>query len=460
MKIKDSNRLSRRRFIGTSAAAISAFNIIPRRVLGQPGEESPSDKLNIGCVGVAGMWGGNDVRSVSSQNIYALCDVDSKHLEKTAADYPGAKKYRDFREMLDKEHKNLDAITVTIPDHMHATVAIWAMERGLHVYCQKPMAQTIWEARQMTKAAETYGVKTQMGNQGFSSEGTRLASEIIWSGAIGDVTEVHSRMARQFAGNVRKWPEPKDVPANLNWDVWLGRAQERPYYGGLHPVGWRGYFDFGTQMIGDWAVHMLGPAYMGLMLDSPSSVECTAVQDVNPVTYPSYSCRIDFPERACEHTASGKLPPVSLFWYEGKIAKSYQPPAGLTDEEIKNYNTLFLGTKTIMGTSGRGTGVRLLPKSAMEGFQKPEPVLERVAKGGHHENWISACKSDDPAVQSCSNFSVARPYVEWLLMGTIACRFPNQKLEWNSKEMRFTNNDAANAFIKPTFRKGWELPKV
>jgi len=170
-----------------SAVAVTALNVVPRHVLGAPGKPSANDKLNIGCVGVGGMQGAGDVRRVSSQNIYALCDVDQRHLDKTAAHYPSAKKYRDFREMLDKEHKTLDAITVTIPDHMHATVSLWAMERGLGVYCQKPLTQTVWEARLLAKAARKYKVATQMGNQGYSCEATRVACEIIFNGDLGDI---------------------------------------------------------------------------------------------------------------------------------------------------------------------------------------------------------------------------------------------------------------------------------
>ena len=456
MKVTKSNRLTRRHFLGASAAAVSTFNIVPRHVLGAPGKPSANDKLNIGCVGVGGMQGGSDVRSVSSQNIYALCDVDKNHLNKSAQRYSAAKQYQDFREMLDKEYKNLDAITVTIPDHMHASVALRAMERGLGVYCQKPLTQTVWEARLLTNAAKKYKVATQMGNQGYSCEATRMACELIWNGNLGEVTEVHAMHGGGFARGVTKWPETKDVPAHLNWDHWLGRAQERPYGPKIHPVQWRGFLDYGTQMIGDWGIHILGPTNWGLQLGSPTSVECVSVEGVNPVTYPSYACKMEFPERPCKHVASGKMPPLTLHWYEGRKAGDFKPPEGLTRDDVRRYNAIFVGSKGFMGTSGRGEGVRLLPEASMKDFKKPPRVIDRV-KGGHHGSWIQAVKD---GTQTCSNFTIAGPYAEWLLLGTISWRFPNQKLMWDGKNLRFTNNEEANEYVKPKFRKGWELKDV
>ncbi len=456
MKVKKNRRLTRRHFLGSSAAAVSAVHLIPHHVLGAPGRPGAGDKLNIGCVGVGGMQGGGDVGSVSSQNIYALCDVDQRHLDKAAEKYKGAKTYRDFREMLDKEQKNLDAITVTIPDHMHATVSLWAMERGLAVHCQKPLTQTVWEARLLTLAAKKYKVATQMGNQGYSCEATREACEIMWSGMLGDITEVHSMSGGGFARNIKEWPKAQAVPEFLNWDLWLGRVQERPYGEGIHPINWRGFQDFGTQMIGDWGIHMLGPSNWGLQLGSPTSVECFSVEGVNPVTYPSYACRFEFPERPNKHVPSGKMPPLKLTWYEGSATREFKLPAPLTPEDMKRCNTLYVGTKGYMGTGARGESVTLLPVSRMKDYQKPPRVLERV-NGGHAGSWIQSVKDGKP---TCSNFTVAGPYAEWLLLGAISWRFPNQKLMWDGKSLRFTNNAAANEFVKPRFRKGWELKEI
>ena len=441
--------VTRREFLGVAAVS-AAFTIVPRHVLAGSGQPTPSDKLNLGCVGVGGMQGGSDVNSVSSENIYALCDVDERNLNATGAKYPNAKRYRDFRQMLDKEYKNLHGITITIPDHMHASVALWAMERGLGVYCQKPLTQSVWEARLLTKAAQKYKVPTQMGNQGYSSVATRIACEIMWNGDLGDITEVHSWSGGGFSRDVTAWPPVEEVPKELDWDLWTGRAPEHPYSSKIHPWNWRGFLDYGTQMIGDWGIHQLGPANWGLQLGSPTSVECTAVEGVNPVTYPPYACKMEFPERPNKYVPSGKMPPVTVYWYEGSLTRDFKPPAGLTD-----FNELFVGTKGFMGTGGRGESVRLTPESKMEGFQRPPAVLKRSP--GHFQDWIQSCKGGEPA---CSNFSIAGPYTEWMLLGAICWRFPNEKLLWDGRNLRFTNNEKANEYVKPYFRKGWELKDV
>jgi predicted dehydrogenase len=447
-------RFSRRTFL-KATAALATFSIVPRHVLGAPGQPAPSERMNVGCVGVGGMQGFNDVKSVSRENIYALCDVDEAFLNKAAERYPDAKRYRDFREMLDKEQKNLHGITITIPDHMHATVALYAMERGIAVYCQKPLTQSVWEARLLTKAAQKYKVPTQMGNQGYSSPATRLACEVIWRGDLGDITEVHSLSGGGFARDITQWPAAEPVPPTLNWDLWTGRAAEHAYSPKIHPSNWRGFLDYGTMMIGDWGIHQLGPANWGLQLGSPTSVECIGVEGVNPVTYPSYACKLEFPERPNKYVPAGKMPPVTVYWYEGTLTKSFKPPQGLTTEEIGGHNEIFVGTKGFMGTSGRGESMHLLPVDKMQSFQRPDPILKRSP--GHFEDWIRSCKGSDP---SCSNFSIAGPYTEWMLLGAICWRFPNQKLLWDSKNLRFTNNDKANDYIKPKFRKGWELSDV
>lgn len=456
MKGKDKKMAgtTRREFMAASAA-FAAFTIVPRHVVAGSGMKAPSEKLNIGCVGVGGMQGASDVECVSGENIYALCDVDDGFMALAGLKYPNTKRYKDFREMLDKEYKNLDAITITIPDHMHASVALWAMERGLSVYCQKPLTQSVWEARLMKNAAAKYGVVTQMGNQGYSSEATRIACEIIWNGDLGDITEVHSMSGGGFAREFTQWPPVEEIPKRLDWDLWTGRAAEHTYSAKIHPSNWRGFLDYGTQMIGDWGIHQLGPANWALQLGSPTSVECTAVEGVNPVTYPSYMCKFEFPERPNKFVPAGKMPPVTIYWYEGSMASRFTPPADLKPEDIKDYNEIFIGSKGYMGTTGRGEGVRLVPESKMTGFQKPPHVLKRSP--GHYEDFIQACKGGEPP---CSNFSIAAPYTEWILLGAISWRFPNEKLLWDGQNLRFTNNEKANEFVKPTFRKGWELNEV
>ena len=439
----------------TTTAALTAFSIVPRHVLAQSGQQAPSEKMNVGCVGVGGMQGGNDVRSVSSENLYAFCDVDENFLNRAGERYSVTKRYRDFRKMLDKEQKNLDGITVTIPDHMHATVALYAMERGLGVYCQKPLTQSVWEARLLTKAAQKYKVATQMGNQGYSAIATRVACEVIWNGDLGDITEVHSMSRGGFSRGITEWPAIEEIPETLDWDLWTGRAAEHTYSSDIHPKNWRGFLEYGTQMIGDWGIHMLGPANWALQLGSPTSVECTAVDGVNPVTYPHYSCKMEFPERPHKYVPSGKMPPLTIYWYEGNMTGNFKTPKGLTDQDVQGYNEIFIGTKGFMGTSGRGESVHLIPESKMPDYKNPEKVLERSP--GHFKDWIRACKGGK---SSCSNFSIAGPYTEWMLLGAISWRFPNEKLLWDGKNLRFTNNEKANEYVKPNFRKGWELKDI
>lgn len=453
---QDAKQSSRRLFL-RAFAALAGISIVPRHAVAGSRTLAPSDKMNIGCVGVGGMQGASDVRNVAGENIYALCDVDENFLNKAASLYPAAKKYRDFRQMLDKEAKNLDGITITIPDHMHATVALWAMERGLGVYCQKPLTQSVWEARLLTKAAEKYKVPTQMGNQGYSSEATRMACEIVWAGMLGDVTAVHAMSGGGFARGITAWPAGEPVPPTLDWDLWTGRAPQHTYSSKIHPSNWRGFQEYGSQMVGDWGVHILGPASWALQLGSPTSVECTAVGAVNPVTYPDYACKFEFPERPNPYVPSGKMPPVTVYWYEGMMARTFKALPELSGEARKPYNAFFVGSKSLMGTGGHGTSVRLLPEAAMKDFKKPPQVLKRIQGGGHHKNWIQACKGGEPA---CSNFSIGGPYTQWLLLGAISWRFPHEKLHWDAKNLRFTNNDKANEFIKPPFRKGWELQDI
>lgn len=445
---------TRRQFLSTGVA-LAGFSIVPRAAVARSGKKAPSEKLNVGCIGVGGMQGASDVHNMSEENIYALCDVDEEFLGKAAKEYPKAKLYRDFREMLDKEYKNLDAVTITIPDFMHASVAVRAMERGLAVYCQKPLTQTVWEARLMSKAAAKYGVVTQMGNQGYSSLATRIACEIVWDGQLGDISEVHSMCGGGFARDITAWPLAEPVPETLDWDLWTGRAREHTFSSKIHPSNWRGFLEYGTQMVGDWGIHMLGPANWALQLGSPTSVECTAVEGVNPTTYPHYACKMEFPERPNRYVPGGRMRPVTVHWYEGKMVDRFEPPEGLTREDVKDYNEIFVGSKGYMGTTGRGEGVRLVPESAMKDFKKPPRVLERSP--GHFEDFVKASKKGG---EPCSNFSVAGPYAEWILLGTICWRFPHEKLLWDGPNLRFTNNEKANEFVRPHFREGWELDDI
>ncbi|MFC1781310.1 Gfo/Idh/MocA family protein [Planctomycetota bacterium] len=459
MKIDNNTntKVTRREFLGGAAAtAAAAFTIVPRHVLAGSGQQAPSDMLNVAGIGCGGQ-GGGDLRSAASgNNVVALCDVDETRGGANFVQYPDAKLYKDFRKMLDREQDNIDAVTIGIPDHMHATAAVWAMERGMGVYVEKPLTQTVWEARLLKKAAQKYQVATQMGNQGYSAVATRVATEFIWNGDLGDVTEVHSMSGGGFARGVTQWPAEEPVPDTLNWDLWTGRAPEHTYSSTIHPSNWRGYLDYGTMMIGDWGIHMLGPANwaLGLSYTHPTSVTCTAVEGANSVTYPNYSCVTEFPERDHPYIQGQKMVPVKIYWYEGSMARNFTIPGdtGLTQEDVGRYNEIFIGTEGSIGTGGRGESIGVIRLNTTE---RPPEMIKRSP--GHMQDWIQACKGGDPA---CSNFIISAAYTEWMLLGGISWRFPNEKLEWDGENLRFTNNDKANEYVKPNFRQGWEIEDI
>jgi hypothetical protein len=487
-------------FFGTLLAGV-----IPRGGFGSVaslkalGYQSPNEKLNIGGVGAGGR-AGSVLGGLAGENVVALADVDWARGAEGFTRYPKATKYKDFRQMLDKE-KTVDAVTVVIPDHMHAAVALAAMQRGKHVYVEKPLTRTPWEARLLTDAAARYKVATQMGNQGYSHEATRVAAEIIWAGEIGEVTEVHSFRGRaSWPQGMQTLPAPEKIPDTLDWDLWLGNAAFRPYtsgdqayrkeynqqqYGFYLPFNWRGFYDFGSSLIGDWGIHQLGPANLALRLGSPISVECTKLgEGRSPYTFPRGGTVIKW-----EFAARENMPPVTVYWSD--TGDMYTPPdmtvdqmrqisgtgpeiegasgrgggrgagpggggggRGAAAQQGSGYNTVFVGSKGYLGTSGRGEGVGLIPGSRWAEYQLPPRLLTRSP--GHQRDWVRACKGGEPA---CSNFGVAGPYTEWMVLGAVAARVEG-KLLWDGKKMEFTNNREANKFVKPVFRKGWELKSL
>ena len=489
---------SRRRFFyGTllaGAVPTGGFGSVPS--LKALGYKSYNEKLNIACIGVGGR-GVDDLNACASENIVALCDVDDNRAARTFARFPKLPKYKDFRRMLDKENKNIDAVTIAVPDHMHAIMALACMQRGKGVYLEKPLTRTPWESRLLTMAAQKYKVATQMGNQAYSLDSERVAAEIIWSGEIGNVTEVHgSTLAPVWPQGLQQLPPEEKVPDTLDWDLWLGCAAMRPYSsqanGGIVPWNWRAYFDFSIGPLGDWGIHVFGPANMALQLTSPISVELVEQEGKSKWTYPSRSVlRFDFPAR-------GNMPPVSLYWHDASKPDSAHlyRPKGLENERILpapnnlpehrrkvatradvpsgsyaaplpsvppivpgpigalyDAGSLFIGDKGYMACALRGESIQLLPAERWENYRLPPELLPRPPE--HHLDWIRACKGGEPA---CSNFSVAGPYNEWLTLGAVAYHFEG-KLEWDSAKWRFTNNNEANKYLRPVCRRGWE-PKL
>ncbi|MHC4402606.1 MAG: Gfo/Idh/MocA family protein [Planctomycetota bacterium] len=436
----------RRRDLLGGAAAAAAATIIPRHVLGAPGQPSANNKLNVAGVGVGGM-GSGDVRRVPSENIVAVCDVDASQAARAAKPFPSVKIYRDFRKMLD-EQKDVDAVMVATPDHNHAVVTMAALGRGKHVFCQKPLTHSVHEALEVAKAAKQAKVATQMGNQGQASEGSRLVCEYIWAGAIGKVREIHSWSNRQPDISPRGIPRPGDtppVPEHINWDLWLGPAPKRPYHPCYHPFRWRGWWDFGTGVLGDIGCHNLSAAFKALKLGWPTSVEaCSAHWNAPPEikneTAPLASIvTFRFP-------AQGDRPEVLLRWYDGGM----MPPL---PKEVQPGRNIFKGDGTlIVGDEGMLLGHRLLPETRMQEYGKPPQVLDRSP--GHYQEWIDACKGGKPAG---SNFvDHAGLLAAVVLMGNVAIR-TQKKLLWDAEKLRFTNCEEANWLLHPPYRKGWTL---
>ncbi len=467
MKIKKNN--SRRDFLKSSSLAAAGFLIVPRHVLGR-GFIAPSDKLNIAGIGAGGK-GQSDLFEFSKSpnvNIAYLCDVDDRQIKTSVERFPKAKRYYDFREMLEKEHKHIDAVSVSIPDNCHAVAAIAAMQLGKHVYVQKPMTHDIYEARMLTEAAKRYKVVTQMGNQGSSGNGVRTMQEWYNAGLIGDATAIHVWTNRPVWPQGNGTPKSTDpVPPELKWDLWLGPTQEQTYHKEYVPFNWRGYWAFGTGALGDMGCHLIDPAFKTVGLGYPSEVECSAVSifekmwtpDYNPESCPAASSIIlKFPGK------QGK-PDVKMYWNDGGILP--ERPDELGPDEVFGDNegcgVLITGTKGKMMCGTYGINPTLLPTSKTKEVHVPE-TLARVPEG-HYLQWVNACIAGYGQKELSSSFDYAGPLTETVLMGNLALRswnvknekdFPGRKkLLWDAVNMKITNFDEANQFVKREYRKGW-----
>ena len=467
--------VSRRTFMSAAASTAAAFTIVPSRVFGK---DAPSNKLNIAVIGIGGR-GNVDLAGVRGENIVALCDVDMERAADNIRKNPRAKVFRDFRVMFDKMEKDIDAVVVATPDHTHYVAAMAAMQRGKHVYCEKPLAHSVYETRKMTEAAKKYDVRTQMGNQGHSYEHIRLCCEWIWDGAIGEVREVHAWSDRPMGGFAfpSGLPRPKDrppIPDKLDWDLWLGPAQYRPYHPLYAPIYWRGWLDFGTGALGDMGCHILDPSFWALKLGSPVSVEANVSYNPSPEFWsscmaaggnpkeeiPAYLDLLrkeTFPVASIvryEFPAREGMPPVKLTWYDGSLLPP-RPIEHLEDRELGTNGALIIGDKGIIKHGSHGAkGCRIIPESAMQAYlpNLPEKTIPRIES--HHQDWIDACKSGK---ESSANFDYGGALTEMVLLGVIAMRVPDQKLIWDANKMQFTNSNEANALLKPNYRAGWVL---
>jgi predicted dehydrogenase len=460
-----SRRSTRRQFIQQTGLAGLGFWVAGG--LSLAARKSANDKLNIACIGVGGK-GSSDVDGAATVgNIVALCDIDEKILdrkfnqedEKTKKrPYSQAKKYNDFRKMLEEMGKSIDAVTVSTPDHTHAVAAMMAIKMGKHVYCQKPLTHTVHEARALREAAKKYNVCTQMGNQGSAENGLRQAVEVVQAGVIGPVTEVHVWTNRPIwpqAPKLTKRPDPKPVPPHVHWDLWLGPAPERPYADGYHTFAWRGFWDFGTGALGDMACHTANMPFRALRLASPTSIEAKN-GELNPETYPGWATiTFQFPAR-------GDMPPLKLVWYEGhRDGKKNLPPKKLFHGvRPSDSGSLLVGKKAnLYSPDDYGAQFAVLPKGGYfeEGSPKVEKRLPRNGRGdtGMKEEWARAIMENKPEI-AYSNFAFAGLLTETILLGNVAMR-AGKKLEWDASNMKFTNASDAEKFLHFEYRKGWTL---
>ncbi len=450
------NKDSRRNFLKKSVVLPSII-ILPRHVLGGNGYTSPSDKLNIAGIGVR-KWGmgANNLSKCETENIVALCDVDQKQASLTYKKYPKAKVYKDYRVMLENQN-DIDAVIVATPDHNHAVITMLAMKMGKHVYCQKPLTHTVYEARMITEAAKKYKVQTQMGNQGRSSNEIRSLKEWIDDDAIGKVREVFAWTDRPVGGHawdtfaVKAMSKDKPpIPDGLDWNLWLGPAPYRDYHPDYHPLSWRAWMDFGTGSMGDMGCHILDPSFYALDLGAPSEIQATSthwIPEISSQTFPSASIvRMKFPKR-------GKHPELSLTWSDGRIL----PPI---PEEFNDGERFSLSGAMLVGDEGKivhdshgASGLRIIPEEKMKNYKQPEKTIPRV-NTSHEGDWIRACKDGEPA---SSSFDYGGPLTEMALLGMISIRLKDQRLKWDSENLKFTNNEEANRLLHKEYRKGWSL---
>ena len=448
------DKMSRRNFMQKSAIAAAGLTIVPSSVFGKSfGHTAPSDKLNIAGVGIGGMGNANLKNMEGTENIVALCDVDWRYSKGVMDRFPKAKKFYDYREMYDKMGKKIDAVLVATADHTHAIISADAISMGKHVYCQKPLTHSVYESRLLTKLADKYKVATQMGNQGASGEGVSQTCEWIWNGEIGEVTKVEAFTDRPI------WPQGLNAPTQvdeiaktLNWDLFTGPAEMRPFNQIYHPWNWRGWWAYGTGALGDMACHILHPVFKSLNLKYPTKVQGSSTLLLKDCAPQAQHVKLIFPAR--DNMPKVAMPEVEVHWYDGGLRPDLPVgfPAG-KDMNNSGGGVIFHGTKDTLICGCYGKDPWLL-----SGRKPNAPKVCRRVNTSHEQDWIRACKeSPENRVKTTSDFSEAGPFNEMVVMGVLAVRLQNlnKELLWDGENMTFTNindNDKIKIQISDNFK--------
>ncbi|MGI8603939.1 MAG: Gfo/Idh/MocA family protein [Verrucomicrobiales bacterium] len=450
--------MKRRSFLSSSTAAAFGFQFVPGPVLrAQEGGNTPNNKIRLAVIGCGGQ-GGSDLGNMASEDIVALCDVDDRRAAGSFTKFPKAKRFKDFRKMFDAMSNGIDAVLVATPDHCHAVAALTAIGHGKHVYCEKPLARSVAELRAMRKAALEKKVITQVGNQGHSSDHIRLFCEMVWSGAIGNVTEVHAGCDAfkdvycQINKQQQIESERPEVPKELDWDLWLGPAAPRPYHPAYVPFNWRGFSAFGSGCIGDWVCHVLDPTFWALDLDMPTAITAET-KGYDPAKHADFypkGTKITF-----EFPAKGDRGPVKIIWHDGDFAIPQPEELNADKRKVVGTGAVVIGDKgkIMHGSHGAG-GCRLIPESRMKDFKIPDQKIPRVKNGDHQKDWLNAVRENRPAG---SSFEYGGALTEIGLLGVIAIRRAGTRLEWDTTQMKFTNDAQANSYISPAYREGWKI---
>jgi predicted dehydrogenase len=415
--------------------------------LARPRVEAANEKLSIAIVGAGGR-GWDNLNGVQGENIVALCDVDDRSAAKAYEAFPKAARFRDYRKMFDTMHAGIDAVVCSTPDHMHAPVCLAAMRLGKHVYCEKPLTWSIEEARLMASTATEQRVRTQMGTQGMAGNNARAGVEVIRSGVLGEVSELHvwtDRAAGWWPQGVERPAEAEAPPKELDWDLWLGVAPKRPYHSSYAPFRWRGWQDFGTGAVGDMGIHNAAMAIVGLELNAPTVVEIVETSSVMKDTFPAWSkLRFQF-ERREGHV------PITMYWYDG----GKRPSAELIDGgELANNGAIVVGSKgTLYSIEWTGGDWRLLPAEKFRDFTKPTPSLARAPNENHYDEWIQAAKGGAPAF--CAFETFGSKLTEIMLVGNLALR-TGKRIDWDSEKMEARGCPEAEPYIRRRYRDGWD----